>query len=101
MTVALILVPAQYEDNGHFLEVAKMLKRKYVPNSVIFKVIWDGKPGSAPDFSPAGSVPSNFQLGILEFRRHGGYFHLDLSLRMEGWPDDWPGRGAAVAIREW
>lgn len=60
MTIALLLVPNQYENKGDFLAVANDLKANFCSNSVIFGVTWDGKDTNTPTASPIGKVSAPF-----------------------------------------
>lgn len=60
MTIALLLVPGQYDNKDMFLDVAKDLKSNFCTNSVIFQITWDGKPENSPDYSAVGGVPAGF-----------------------------------------
>ena len=62
MPKAVFLVPSQYDNAYEFINVARHCRKKHwgVANSVIFKVIWDGKTGTAPSFFVVDDVPAGF-----------------------------------------
>jgi hypothetical protein len=59
---AVFLVPAQYDDAYQFLKVARHCREKHwgKANSVIFRAVWNGLPGTSPNFQVVDDVPAGF-----------------------------------------